>query len=191
MICKISRAAWSVIKTAIPASANSRITTCTPWTVTGSIPAKGSSSIMIFGLATKQRAISKRRISPPDSLPALDLRIWPILNCSSNSSVRTFCCLRLNPSNCIMPFRLSCTDSFENTLDFCGKYAIPPSRLRRCNGQLVTSIPCKKTDPRSGVTNPHIILKDVDLPAPLGPSKPTISPARTSNETPSTTRRRL
>ena len=42
--------------------------------VTGSMPVKGSSRRMILGLETRQRAISSRRRSPPESDWASDLR---------------------------------------------------------------------------------------------------------------------
>ena len=43
--------------------------------VTGSMPVNGSSSRMISGSLTRQRAISSRRRSPPESVPALLLRM--------------------------------------------------------------------------------------------------------------------
>ena len=48
------------------------------------------------------------------------------------------------------------------------------------------SAPKISTWPDSGVSRPEIIEMVVVLPAPFGPSKPKISPAATSNETPST-----
>ena len=44
--------------------------------------------------------------------------------------------------------------------------------------------------PASGSIMPQAMRKVVVLPAPLGPSSPTISPGSTSKSTPSTTRRR-
>src|SRR5579875_3427128 len=43
-----------------------------------------------------------------------------------------------------------------------------------------------RTSPESGATRPAIIATVVVLPAPLGPSRPTVSPAATENDTPST-----
>ena len=40
--------------------------------------------------------------------------------------------------------------------------------------------------PPSGLSWPMIILIVVDLPAPFGPSSPSVSPGATLNETPST-----
>src|SRR6185369_1668166 len=65
-----------------------------------------------------------------------------------------------------------------------------PRRARRYIGKRVTSLPSKRTRPSLGVIWPVVMRKLVVLPAPLGPSKPTTSPASTSKETPSTTLRR-
>src|SRR5258706_4775343 len=46
--------------------------------------------------------------------------------------------------------------------------------------------PAIDTVPRSGGVRPQSIATVVDLPAPLGPSRPTISPLFTSSETPAT-----
>ena len=45
------------------------------------------------------------------------------------------------------------------------------------------STPSKRTVPRCGRTVPEITLNSVVLPAPLGPTSPTISPAATESET--------
>src|SRR6185436_17737533 len=47
----------------------------------------------------------------------------------------------------------------------------------------------KRTRPSSGLTTPTTMLNVVVLPAPLGPSSPTISPTATVMEMPLTTRR--
>src|ERR1043166_4885695 len=64
-----------------------------------------------------------------------------------------------------------------------------PNRARWCIGLRVTSVPSNCTAPSSGRTTPTTILNVVVLPAPFGPSNPTISPGSTKIETPSTTRR--
>src|SRR6266496_1895673 len=64
-----------------------------------------------------------------------------------------------------------------------------PSRARWCIGRRVITLSLKRTSPSSGFTRPTTILNVVVLPAPLGPSSPTISPAWTWIETPFTTRR--
>ena len=85
--------------------------------VTGSMPVNGSSSRISLGLETRQRAISRRRRSPPESDMASDLRRRAMLNCSSSSSQRRCRDLRSMPSISIMPSRLFSTDSLRKTLD--------------------------------------------------------------------------
>ena len=63
------------------------------WIEIGSMPAKGSSSSMIEGLAASARAISQRRRSPPDSAMAGASRSRSIWNSASNCSSRS--CARL------------------------------------------------------------------------------------------------
>ena len=67
---------------------------------------------------------------------------------------------------------------------------MPPSRARLYIGQSVISSSSRSTRPESGITIPQVMRKLVVLPAPLGPSSPTISPVSTWKSTPSTTRRR-
>ena len=52
---------------------------------------------------------------------------------------------------------------------------MPPSLARRYMGQRVTSTPLSVTRPWSGSIMPQVMRKLVVLPAPLGPSRPTIS----------------
>jgi hypothetical protein len=47
-------------------------------------------------------------------------------------------------------------------------------------------MPSTYADPDVGASRPHIMRMVVDLPAPLAPRKPKISPSRTVSETPST-----
>src|SRR5918999_4479783 len=57
-----------------------------------------------------------------------------------------------------------------------------------CNGDSTTSWPPTLTLPSLGGMKPVIMRMVVDLPAPLGPRKPSTSPRSTVNETPSTAR---
>ncbi len=65
-----------------------------------------------------------------------------------------------------------------------------PCWARWYMGKLVTSDWLSITRPALGSISPQVMRKLVVLPAPLGPSSPTISPASTWKSTPSTTRRR-
>ena len=53
---------------------------------------------------------------------------------------------------------------------------------------LCTSKPAMRAEPPSGSRKPDSIFMVVDLPAPLGPRKPSTSPGRTLREMPSTAR---
>src|SRR5688572_221996 len=61
-----------------------------------------------------------------------------------------------------------------------------PSLARASGGSRVTSSPSNFTVPEVGTRSPVRQLKKVDLPAPLGPIRPTISPSATDTEAVST-----
>src|SRR5471032_2671363 len=61
-----------------------------------------------------------------------------------------------------------------------------PRRARSSGGALVTSTPAKCTVPDVGCVSPVRQLKNVDLPAPLGPIRPSMSPSSTETEASST-----
>src|SRR5580658_1779315 len=60
---------------------------------------------------------------------------------------------------------------------------------RISSGCVATSKPCTVARPELGASSPHRMRMVVDLPAPLGPRKPKISPGATSKETRSTARK--
>ena len=86
------------------------------WIVTGSMPVNGSSRRMIRGLVTRQRAISRRRFSPPESDPARDLRMCWIENCSSNCSQRSRRSFRPIPTSSMIARRFCSVESLRKTL---------------------------------------------------------------------------
>ena len=59
-----------------------------------------------------------------------------------------------------------------------------PSATIASGRSRVTSTPSSRMRPALGRTSPLIARSSVDLPAPFEPISVTISPARTSNETP-------
>src|SRR5215471_2353965 len=59
-------------------------------------------------------------------------------------------------------------------------------RRLTASGLRPTSMPSTIAEPLVGASSPHSIRIVVDLPAPLLPRKPKISPRRTSNDTLST-----
>ena len=88
VMCSVSRTWWSVIRIAIPSSRSRRMIFWMLAIVTGSMPVNGSSRRMIFGFETRQRAISSRRRSPPESEMANERRSLTMSNCSSSSLQR-------------------------------------------------------------------------------------------------------
>ena len=65
--------------------------------------------------------------------------------------------------------------SVGKTLLVCGTKPTPISTSRLAL-RLVMSLPCRVTWPECTRTRPNIALRSVDLPAPLGPMMPIISP---------------
>src|SRR5262249_14077153 len=61
-----------------------------------------------------------------------------------------------------------------------------PRRARSSGASLVTSRPSKCTAPEVGRRSPVRRLKNVDLPAPLGPMSPSTSPSWTATDASST-----
>src|ERR1700704_2696932 len=61
-----------------------------------------------------------------------------------------------------------------------------PSRARDSGGKRVTSLPANATLPDVTGRSPVRQLKKVDLPAPLGPIRPRISPSSTATDALST-----
>src|SRR5271170_6997748 len=76
----------------MPERARSRMISCKSFTVSGSIPEKGSSSRIKCGWSVRDRAISSRRRSPPDKVYALLVRTVSRPICTSSSSSRSRCC---------------------------------------------------------------------------------------------------
>src|SRR5579885_1765138 len=69
-----------------------------------------------------------------------------------------------------------------------GTWKVRPMPARACAWAetCVSSAPAKETRPVVGVRSPAKQLKNVDLPAPLGPIRPTISPSSTRRSAPAT-----
>jgi hypothetical protein len=61
-----------------------------------------------------------------------------------------------------------------------------PMLRRTASRSVVTSCPATQAVPEVGRASVHRILMVVDLPAPLGPRKPNVSPVRTSKSMPRT-----
>src|ERR1700704_6256584 len=61
-----------------------------------------------------------------------------------------------------------------------------PSRATRSGLRPRSERPCTRTSPAAGPTTPITACRVEDLPAPFGPTSPTISPAPTSRSMPRT-----
>src|SRR4051812_8960900 len=77
----------------------------------------------------------------------------------------------------------SCTVSARTSPRSWNVRAVP-SELRIAAGRCTSCTPRNRIEPVTGAS-PDTALKNVDLPAPLAPISPTISPRRTSSDTPS------
>src|SRR5215475_9096592 len=80
---------------------------------------------------------------------------------------------------------LSSTD-IDSKVSGTWKVRASPSLARASGGWRVTSAPLKATVPDVTGRSPVRQLKKVDLPAPLGPMRPRMSPSSTATEASST-----
>src|SRR6185295_12495229 len=80
---------------------------------------------------------------------------------------------------------LSSTD-IDSKVSGTWKVRARPSRARSSGGRRVTSAPANETVPELTGRSPVRQLKKVDLPAPLGPIRPRMSPCSTDTEASST-----
>src|SRR4051794_30933231 len=80
---------------------------------------------------------------------------------------------------------LSSTD-IDSKVSGTWKVRARPSRARSSGGFFETSWPAKETMPEVSGRSPVRQLKKVDLPAPLGPIRPRMSPSSTDTEASST-----
>src|SRR3954454_2462892 len=78
---------------------------------------------------------------------------------------------------------LSCAESAWITCS-CWNVLRSPHRARRCGAMPSRLVPSASTTPADGRRKPLSTLKNVVLPAPLGPTRPQ-TPDGSSNETPS------
>ena len=144
------------------------------------------------GVASRARARARAAVArrPRACRPMLSARCAISSSCIKSSSPRPGARLRPNGMASSTASRLSRTDSG-------GRRSAPgagsPCRGARAGTSADASIRARAAapDPRRASSGPTVMRKLVVLPAPFGPSRPTISPACTSKETPSTTRRFL
>ncbi len=109
----------------------------------------------------------------------------------SGRSARAGCRRARSRARPPMPYSRPCSSMFSrpvactSTPDFC---ATQPMARRTRSGRRSTSMPATTASPWSGRDSVVRILTVVDLPAPLGPTRPKTVPASTSKLTPSSAR---
>ena len=169
------------------------------WARAGFTPAIGSSSMSSCGLDMSARAISSSLRWPPDSSPANSSRMCVRLNRASSASARSVtsasCCRqparhsarkKFSPAWPVAPsFMLSSTESRARALVSWNvrtiprramRYDVSPSRVSPSNDHV----------PELGLSKPVSRLKNVVLPAPLGPMSAVMAPRSTSKWSTST-----
>ena len=140
-----------------------------------STPALGSSRNSTCGSCDSAFAISSRRFIPPDSVIT---RLFFLSH--SDRSLSTFSmCARLTglPNRPRLNDTVFHTDSNASVVSSCGT---SPISERAARYAATMSCPPTVTRPLVAVTMPQMMLISVVLPAPLGPSRPKISPRRIS-----------
>src|SRR5260221_1111063 len=156
----------------------SRTSSMARWIPPGVNPASASSSSRSRGSVASTRAISSRVRPGVPRLRARCCACAPRPVISMISSARSRAAPRLGRR------RKAPTMTFSRMVmssKVAGTWKVRPMPSRACvsGGALVTSTPSKRMRPSLGRKSPAMQLKKVDLPAPLGPMRPTISPAST------------
>ena len=174
---------WSTSITARPSSRKLRISSEKVPTSPRVSPAKGSSTRTTFGSRAIAFASSSRRRSANGKVGGRRCITEPRPTRSAIHLARSVSALSGNSMN-----RLSgnsATMMFSSTVcRFSGRecWNTMPKPLRAilCAGSPAMSSPSKTTSPSVGRSMPMTLFMAVDLPEPLGPIRPRISPGRRS-----------
>src|SRR5258707_4005615 len=163
----------------------SRTSSIARWISPDVRPASASSSSMSRGSVASTRAISSRLRPGVPRLRARCSGFGPSPVISMILSARSRAAPRRGWR------RKAPTMTFSRmgmSSKVAGTWKVRPMPSRACvsAGALVTSTPSKTMRPSLGRKSPAMQLKKVDLPAPLGPMRPTISPASTCRSAPAT-----
>src|SRR5262245_61810726 len=159
----------------------------------GLTPAMGSSSMTSSGPTIRARAISRSLRWPPDSDPAKSSRLASSLKRSSSSSARTVIWsswgrhrLGISERKKFSP-RWPCAPRrmFSRTVSLVSALVswnvrTMPARATWWAGTPDIDLPLNIHEPASAVSKPVSWLKNVVLPAPLGPMRAVIEPRWTS-----------
>jgi hypothetical protein len=143
-----------------------------------STPAVGSSKNKIFGSCASALAISTRRFMPPDSC----MIVVSFLSQSDKSRSTFSRCASFGglPNRPRLNRTVAQTLSNASVASSCGTR---PILERAARNSLMMSWPSARTTPELGRTMPQMMLINVVLPAPFGPSSAKISPRRISRST--------
>src|SRR6185312_13989025 len=182
---RITSITCSTMTRVMPKRWISRTRSMARWISTGVRPASASSSSMRRGSVASTRAIS-RRLRP--GVPRLRAR------CPACAPRPVISMIRVALARAVERCgwrRKAPTMTFSSTVmssKVAGTWKVRPipSRAWCAADALVTSTPSKTMRPSLGRRSPAMQLKKVDLPAPLGPMRPTISPLSTWRSAPAT-----
>src|SRR5882757_1578683 len=175
----------STITMVMPSPWMRRTSSIAARTSVGVNPAIASSSSSALGSEASARAISSRlRPGVPRLLAGASAKGPRPTRCSTSRALaRASRAVGWRSSAPIVA--LSSTD-IDSKVSGTWKLRARPSRARASGGWLVTSMPAKCTVPDVTGRSPVRQLKKVDLPAPLGPIRPRMSPSSTETEALST-----
>jgi len=152
--------------------------------VSGSSAEVATSHSGMSGSCTSARAMPTRCFCPPDRLAGYALRLAD--SPTSSSSAATFFSIAAFGTPAIFSgsAMLSCTVFADNRLKCWNTMPIRRRNVTRPrSSSSPTLTPFTRTAPEVGFSSPLTRRRKVDLPAPLRPMMPKISPRRTFNRT--------
>src|SRR3954449_1433206 len=153
------------------------------WRTCGSRPTVGSSSSSSRGRCRRARAMSRRRRMPPLSASTFASRRSRRLARPSARSIASWRSRVGTRYRCAKTRRFCSVVSETSRLSSCGT---TPISARACLESSGSRWPRTSSSPSSQMTCAVSAFIVVDLPAPLGPSRPTHLPNGTSRSSPST-----
>ena len=172
----------SIITMVSPRCLSSSTSVISPAMERWSTPPVTSSMRISRGPVASPRASSSRLRCPVESSRAKSLRFSSRLTKASDSSARSRAVFRSDVWASAPTMTFSVTVRSRKGFSFW-KVRATPRWLMRSGRRPVMSCPSRRTRPASGGWKPVIRSNSVDLPAPLGPMMPTISPSFTSKTT--------
>src|SRR6266545_3951261 len=175
---------WVVRKMVTPLVARSWMTCHMVWRLRGSRPVVGSSRNRMRGSPMRLIARSRRRVMPPEYVPARLVAASARSNRSSSSVVRRWVSRRGRWCRSPIRARFSSPVSSGSTAE---NWPVTPIAARTASGSLATLWPATHTSPALARMSVVRMLTAVVLPAPLGPSSEKTVPGATCRSTPSST----